>query len=170
METARNGERSIYYSGISSDAKIKLHSFKAELHSVLYICFGIRNECNGGMMSPKVCKIRVLPQPSMQIHNPHTIPVGIDNLIKSIHLPFPIALPLSKTNKSRGVVHQQLPIPIGPPKLRELALCLISPLLLRRYSTRQCPRRGGSPSDATSHSVISPTVRHSCLSSFSDMK
>lgn len=56
METARNGERSIYYSGISSDAKIKLHSFKAELHSVLYICFGIRNECNGGMMSPKVCK------------------------------------------------------------------------------------------------------------------
>lgn len=56
VETARNGERSIYYSGISSDAKIKLHSFKAELHSVLYICFGIRNECNGGMMSPKVCK------------------------------------------------------------------------------------------------------------------
>lgn len=140
---------------------------------IVYCMFVLEYETNtmqwGNDVTESV-QIRVLPQPNMQIHNPHTIPVGMDNLIKSIHFPFPIALSLSKTNKARGVVHQQLPIPIGPPKLRELALCLISPLLLRRYSTRQCPRRGGSPSDATSHSVISPTVRHSCLSSFSDMK
>ena len=46
-------------------------------------------------------QIRVLPQPNMQIHNPHTIPVGMDNLIKSIHLPFPIAFFVQNKQSTR---------------------------------------------------------------------
>ena len=42
VDVANSGTRSIYYSGISSEAESKLSLFKAELYDVSLVCWSIQ--------------------------------------------------------------------------------------------------------------------------------